>query len=117
MATMTITEDYTNYFEDVFGEEIVTAQEQEPEEDKIVYEAAYIVEKSIISKFKKYINANKIIARLESEYIYNANELHKIVNKINGLGGKNKIGYRPIRGMKNAWEVNFECVLAKTMPW
>jgi uncharacterized membrane protein YgaE (UPF0421/DUF939 family) len=77
----------------------------------IVYEAATIVEKSIIRKFKKYMNAKKITKRIESEYIYNFDELCHIIDTLTSFNGKHKVWFKEVPNMKNTWEVNFEELL------
>ena len=77
----------------------------------IVYEAATIVEKSIIKKFKKYMNSEKITKRIESEYIYNFDELCRIIDTLTSFNGKHKVWFKEVPNMKNTWEVNFEELL------
>ena len=79
--------------------------------NNIIYEASKVVEKSIIQKFKKYMNQPKINRRIESEYVYNFDELCYIIDILASFDPIHKIWFKEIPDMKNAWEVNFEELL------
>lgn len=77
----------------------------------IVYEASKVVEKSIIRKFKRYMNQQKISRKIESEYVYNFDELCYIIDTLTSLNPVHKVWFKEVPDMKNSWEVNFEELL------
>ncbi len=80
-------------------------------DNDVIYEASAIVEKSIIAKFKKYMNSPKVTKRIESEYIYNFDELCAVIDTIEALHPKHKLWFKEVPDMPNTWEVNFEELL------
>ena len=80
-------------------------------DNDVIYEASAIVQKSIIAKFKKYMNAPKVTTRIESEYIYNFDELCAVIDTIEALHPKHKVWFKEVPDMPNTWEVNFEELL------
>ena len=77
----------------------------------VVYEAIKIVEKAIIQKFKRYMNQDCISKKIPSEYIYNFDELCYVIDTLTNLKGKHKVWFKPVKGIDNCWEINFEEIL------
>ena len=80
-------------------------------DNDVIYEASAIVEKAIISKFKKYMNSPKVTKRIEPEYIYNFDELCAVIDTIAALNPKHKVWFKEVPDMPHTYEVNFEELL------
>ena len=80
-------------------------------DNDVIYEASAIVEKAIIAKFKKYMNSPKVTKRIESEYIYNFDELCAVIDAMEALHPKHKVWFKEVPEMSHTWEVNFEELL------
>ena len=50
-------------------------------------------------------------ALLQSEYIYNFDELCAVIDTIEALHPKHKVWFKEVPDMPNTWEVNFEELL------
>lgn len=77
----------------------------------VVYEASAIVQKDIIQKFKKYMNAQKVTKRISSEYVYNFDELCYIIDTLAKFNSKHKVWFKEVPDMKGTYELNFEELL------